>query len=105
MRTILNRKAKLALLALLVAGLMLCGLTACDKGNTPADTTADTTASTEAPTDPVTETPTEEITTEEVTEAETELKGWEQDTGKFNDGIVIYEKKEDSQLVENYPAE
>ena len=105
MRTILNRKAMLALLALLVAGLMLCGLTACDKGNTPADTTADTTASTEAPTDPVTETPTEEITTEEVTEAETELKGWEQDTGKFNDGIVIYEKKEDSQLVENYPAE
>ena len=73
MRTILNRKAMLALLALLVAGLMLCGLTACDKGNTPADTTADTTASTEAPTDPVTETPTEEITTEEVTEAETEL--------------------------------
>ena len=105
MRTILNRKAMLALLALLVAGLMLCGLTACDKGNTPADTTADTTASTEAPTDPVTETPTEEITTEEVTEAETELKGWEQDTGKFNDGIVIYEKKEESQLVENYPAE
>ena len=105
MRTILNRKAMLALLALLVAGLMLCGLTACDKGNTPADTTADTTASTEAPTDPVTETPTEEITTEEVTEAETELKGWEQDTGKFNDGIVIYEKKEDSQLVEDYPAE
>ena len=105
MRTVLNRRAMLALLALLVAGLMLCGLTACDKGNTPADTTADTTASTEAPTDPVTETPTEEITTEEVTEAETELKGWEQDTGKFNDGIVIYEKKEDSQLVEDYPAE
>ena len=40
------------------------------------------------------------------TEAFTEeLKGWEQDTGKFNDGIVIYEKKEDSQLVEDYPAE
>ena len=105
MRTVLNRRAMLALLALLVAGLMLFGLTACDKGNTPADTTADTTASTEAPTDPVTETPTEEITTEEVTEAETELKGWEQDTGKFNDGIVIYEKKEDSRLVEDYPAE
>ena len=47
-----------------------------------------------------------EETVPETTEALTEeLKGWEQDTGKFNDGIVIYEKKEDSRLVEDYPAE
>ena len=96
------KPTRIALLAaLLTLGLILCLMTACDGGSTPADTTtADTTASTEAPTDPVTEapteeTPTEEITTEEVTEAETELKGWEQDTGKFNDGKVDYVKTED----------
>ena len=91
------KPTRIALLAaLLTLGLILCLMTACDGGSTPADTTtADTTASTEAPTDPVTEAPTEEITTEEVTEAETELKGWEQDTGKFNDGKVDYVKTED----------
>ena len=105
------KPTRIALLAaLLTLGLILCLMTACDGGSTPADTTtADTTASTEAPTDPVTEAPTEEttteeitteeITTEEVTETETELKGWEPDMGKFNDGKVDYVKNEDGSVT------
>ena len=91
--------------ALLALGLILCLLTACDGGGT-ADTTPEVTPSpteepTDAPTDPVTEAPTEPDTTEaptEVpTEAETEpeVKGWEQDTGIFNDGKVEYVKSEE----------
>ena len=83
-------------------------LAGCDGKEPAPDTSAPTdivtSAPTDEPTDVTTEAPAEE-TTEAPTEAVTELKGWEQDTGKFNDGIVIYEKKEDSQLVENYPAE
>ena len=67
-----------------------------------ADSTLDVTdAPTENPTDESTE-----ADSSDATDIPTdELKGWEQDTGKFNDGIVIYEKKEDSWLVEDYPAE
>ena len=38
------------------------------------------------------------------TEAFTEeLKGWEQDTGKFNDGIVDYEKLVETEIYAAYP--
>ena len=38
------------------------------------------------------------------TEASTgELTGWEQDTGKFNDGIVDYEKEEVTEVIAAYP--
>ena len=93
------------LLVLLTVGLILCLLTACDGGSTPADTTAETQsateASTEAPTDPPTEAPTEpeatEAPTEEITEAETEPEPqlWEPDMGTFNEGKVDYVKAED----------
>ena len=93
------------LLVLLTVGLILCLLTACDGGSTPADTTAETQsateASTEAPTDPPTEAPTEpeatEAPTEEITETETEPEPqlWEPDMGTFNEGKVDYVKAED----------
>ena len=94
------KPTRIALLAaLLTLGLILCLMTACDGGSTPADTTADTAASTAAPTDPPTEAPTDPVTeppTEEVTtEAETGPQLWEPDTGVFNDGKVDYVKSED----------
>ena len=41
-------------------------------------------------------------TTEALTE---ELKGWEQDTGKFNDGVVDYELLVETQIHAAYPDE
>ena len=41
-------------------------------------------------------------TTEEATQ---ELKGWEQDTGKFNDGIVDYDMLVETEIHEAYPDE
>ena len=86
-------------------------LFACDGGKTPdetiPETVAPTAAPTEEPTEPPTEVPTEAPTeepTEEVTtEPETELKGWEQDTGKFNDGIVVYDKLVETEVHAAYP--
>ena len=86
-------------------------LFACDGGKTPdetiPETVAPTAAPTEEPTEPPTEVPTEAPTeepTEEPTEAPTEeLKGWEQDTGKFNDGIVVYDKLVETEVHAAYP--
>ena len=81
-------------------------LFACDSGQTPADTVPETVAPTAEPTAEPTEPPTEEPTaepteapTEAPTEPEPELKGWEQDTGKFNDGKVDYVKNDDGSVT------
>ena len=82
--------------------LSLC-LFACtpDISNTETDTDVGTssegTAAPEAATHPVTETP------EETTAPPEELKGWEQDTGKFNEGIIEYEKVVSSTSFDAYP--
>ena len=82
-------------------------LVACDSGKTPDETVPETVAPTEAPTEEPTEpptevpteAPTEEPTEEVTTEPETELKGWEPDMGKFNDGKVDYVKAEDGSVT------
>ncbi|MBP3572717.1 MAG: hypothetical protein J6M42_12255 [Clostridia bacterium] len=104
MRRALRSTRIFALLALLLLGLTVCLLSACDSGSTPADTTAEITPAptdpvTEPPTEAPTEAPTEEPTEEVTTEPETELKGWEQDTGRFNDGKVDYVKNEDGSVT------
>ena len=72
----------------------------------PTDTPTEEPTS-EEPTAEVTDTPTAEVTdtpTAEVTDTPTEeLKGWEQDTGKFNDGIVDYVKLEETEVHSSYP--
>ena len=91
--------------------LTLCLFIGCDR-NHPADGTDEPTAApTDAPTEEPTAAPTEELTgtpteepTAEVTEEPTEeLKGWEQDTGKFNDGIVVYDKLVETEVHSAYP--
>ena len=78
-----------------------CTLDGEDPTSDPADTT-DGAAATDTPTDTPTDIPTDGAT--EAPTDEPEL-GWKPDMGKFNDGIVIYEIKEESKQVENYPAE
>ena len=69
-------------------------------GDTPTDAPVDVT---DVPTEEPTAEPTEEPT-EEITEAPTEeLKGWEQDTGKFNDGKVDYVKEVETEIHAAYP--
>ncbi len=96
---------KLCILAVLCLILGVCLLVACNTSDSPSETTdtesdvtAEVTQPSETPsettTDPSTEAPTEEGT-DGATEAPTEeLTGWEQDTGKFNDGIVDYTKQD-----------
>ena len=87
---------------------LLVGCVVNPDGTDPHTTAGD--APTDAPVD-VTDVPTEEPTaepteepTEEITEAPTEeLKGWEQDTGKFNDGKVDYVKEVETEIHAAYP--
>ena len=87
---------------------LLVGCVVHPDGTDPHTTVGD--APTDAPVD-VTDVPTEEPTaepteepTEEITEAPTEeLKGWEQDTGKFNDGKVDYVKEVETEIHAAYP--
>ena len=91
--------------------LTLCLFIGCDR-NHPADGTDEPTAAptdapteepTAAPTEEPTGTPTEEPTAEVTEEPTEELKGWEQDTGKFNDGIVVYDKLVETEVHSAYP--
>ena len=96
----------------------LCLLAGCVTSPDVDDTTVDTTvagdptdeptaAPTEDPTDDATEAPTDDGTeapTDDVTEAPSEeLKGWEQDTGKFNDGNVDYIKEVVTTILDAFP--
>lgn len=98
------------LLIMLCLVLSLCLFVGCNPDTGDTETEPDTSAVSDVPTEEPTqedtepvETPTEEITTP-VTEAPTEeLTGWEQDTGKFNDGIVDYEKEEVTEIIVAYP--
>ena len=94
---------KKSILRLLICLACLCLavglLAACDGKNVPTDTDPETPAPTAEPTE---EPPAEEASeepTEAPTEPETELKGWEQDTGIFNDGKVDYVKAEDGAVT------
>lgn len=98
----------------LCLALSLCLLVGCTLGESGAETNAETGADTAAPTEEPTKKPTEELTespaesgdstTEETSEALTEeLKGWEPDTGKFNDGVVDYEKQVHTEVHSAYP--
>ena len=104
------------LFLLMLLTLSFCLLVACGGGGgteTDPATDAPTDPATEALTDPIAEVPTDpsetsDETTPDETEAPTEppveeLKGWEQDTGKFNDGIVNYEVVEKSEVHAAYP--
>lgn len=108
-----NHRFRMARYVLLITLLMLgIGLlVSCGGGGG-----AETDLSSDAPTDPVTDVPTDpaetaeasDVTAPDGTEAPTEapteeLKGWEQDTGKFNDGIVDYEMTVDTQIHSDYP--
>ncbi|MBQ9781227.1 MAG: hypothetical protein IJW00_09845 [Clostridia bacterium] len=109
-----GRKLSRFLLLLTLLMLGVCLLVACGEGGV-TETTPATDTPTDATTEPVTDAPAEPVdttastdasadTTPEVTEALTEeLKGWEQDTGKFNDGIVDYEMVIDKQVHSAYP--
>ena len=72
------------------------------EGGTSADTATVTNPSTDAGSSaPETEAPTDE----EITEAPPaeENKGWEQDTGTFNEGIVVYDKIVNTTVYAAYP--
>lgn len=111
------RMLGLGLVVALCLTLGLCLLVGCtgepggfetDGGETTSPDTLDpTTPDSDGLTEEPTEVPTEETTdvpAEETTEAPTEeLKGWEQDTGRFNDGIVIYEKLTETEVRSTYP--
>ena len=72
------------------------------EGSSGSDTSAGTNPSMDSESAPsVTEAPTAEETTD-VPPAE-EIKGWEQDTGTFNDGIVIYDKVVNTTVYAAYP--
>ena len=95
----------------------LCLLVGCYNGPTPpAEDTLPTLPETDQPTEeptvsdtapdepPTSEDTQGESTDEPATEAPTEeLKGWEQDTGKFNDGIVDYVVVENTEIHPAYP--
>ena len=125
----MNVKRLLLWMALaLCLTLSICLLAGCVSSDPSTDTEASTVNETEAPTpepsvdvteeptaeptdtpteEPTSEEPTAEVTdtpTAEVTDTPTEeLKGWEQDTGKFNDGIVDYVKLEETEVHSSYP--
>ena len=60
-------------------------------------------------TDAPTENPMDESTEADSSDATDipteELKGWEPDTGKFNDGIVVYDKFVETEVFDAYPDE
>lgn len=109
-----GRQCLRLLLLITLFTLGICLMVACGgSGTTETDPVTD------APTDSVTDTPTDPAVTTDLpgdpdgttpdetkvpTEAPTEeLKGWEQDTGKFNDGIVDYEKIVNTEVHSAYP--
>ncbi len=100
----------LTIILCLVLG--LCLFVGCTPEGGDTETDPDTTAAGDTPTEESTtpeETPTDEdtagdATDEPATEAPTEeLKIWEQDTGKFNDGVVVYDKLVETEVHAAYP--
>ena len=101
------------LVILLCLFVSLCLLTGCNDNSSDAPATEEsyvTVIETPAVTEPsvpeeTAETDTEEAVIETMEEATQELKGWEQDTGKFNDGIVDYELLLETEVHAAYPDE
>ncbi len=93
----------------LVGLLSLCLLVGCESKDLPTETIPATEAPAETPTDPVTEAPSmpethsetvpETIPETTVEETTVELRGWEPDTGVFNEGKVSYRKEPDGTVV------
>ena len=103
----MKNTTKKRLISLLCPLLVLCMLIGCAPTKQPsADSTQDSTAPGQTTVEDNTEGATEN-TTEQTTDAPTEPPvegpGWVQDTGKFNDGIVDYEKEEVTEIIDAYP--
>ena len=119
MKKLRMKRLGLWLTVALCLALGLCLLVGCTPDSGDTETDPDTTVAgdtpTEEPTAAPTEEPTEEPSSDEpatdepttddpATEAPTEeLKGWEQDTGTFNDGIVVYDKLVETEIHAAYP--
>ena len=119
MKKLRMKRLGLWLTVALCLALGLCLFVGCTPDGGDTETDPDTTVAGDAPTEEPTAAPTEEptedpstnepttnepTTDEPTTEAPTEeLKGWEQDTGKFNDGIVDYVVVENTEVHAAYP--
>ena len=119
MKKLRMKRLGLWLTVALCLALGLCLFVGCTPDGGDTETDPDTTVAGDTPTEEPTAAPTEEpteepssdepatdepTTDEPTTEAPTEeLKGWEQDTGKFNDGIVVYDKLVETEVHAAYP--
>ncbi len=112
MKKLILKRLGLWLTVALCLALGLCLFVGCNPDTGDTETNPDTTATGDTPTEEPTEEPTADATEEptaEATEPGTdeapteELKGWEQDTGKFNDGIVDYEMLVETEIFAAYP--
>ena len=119
MKKLRMKRLGLWLTVALCLALGLCLFVGCTPDSGDTETDPDTSVAGDTPTEEPTAAPTEEptedpstdgpatdepATDEPTTEAPTEeLKGWEQDTGKFNDGVVVYDKLVETEIHAAYP--